>query len=174
MYKVSEKPLISKDEIENRLESLGSEINASGEYDIVLGVLTGAFIFVADIVRRQVGNPRVAFVKASSYGNSTQSSKQVVFQGLDNLQFEGMRVLIVDDILDTGRTLSKLSEELLKRGAEDVKICVLLDKPSRREASIEADFFGFSIENSFVVGYGLDYAEKYRALDGIFTLEAKT
>ena len=170
MYKVSEKPLVSKEEIEKRLIVLAKEVDASGEYDLVLGVLTGAFIFVADLVRNLSCNPNISFIKASSYGNSTESSN-VVVQGLENLCLENKRILLVDDILDTGKTFFALVEQLKKLGAKTVKTCVLLDKPSRREVNIEADFVGFSIENKFVVGYGLDYAENHRSLNGIFTLE---
>lgn len=170
MYKVSETPLVSKEEIEKRLIVLAKEVDASGEYDLVLGVLTGAFIVVADLVRNLSCNPNISFIKASSYGNSTESSS-VVVQGLEKLCLENKRILLVDDILDTGKTFFALVEQLKKLGAKTVKTCVLLDKPSRREADIEADFVGFSIENKFVVGYGLDYAENYRSLNGIFTLE---
>ncbi|MEE0877088.1 MAG: hypoxanthine phosphoribosyltransferase [Fibrobacteraceae bacterium] len=170
MYKVSEKPLVSTEEIEKRLIVLAKEVDASGEYDLVLGVLTGAFIFVADLVRNLSCNPNISFIKASSYGNSTESSN-VVVQGLENLCLENKRILLVDDILDTGKTFFALVEQLKKLGAKTVKTCVLLDKPSRREVNIEADFVGFSIENKFVVGYGLDYAENHRSLNGIFTLE---
>ncbi len=170
MYKVSEKPLVSKEEIEKRLIVLAKEVDASGEYDLVLGVLTGAFIFVADLVRNLSCNPNISFIKASSYGNSTESSN-VVVQGLENLCLENKRILLVDDILDTGKTFFALVEQLKKLGPKTVKTCVLLDKPSRREVNIEADFVGFSIENKFVVGYGLDYAENHRSLNGIFTLE---
>lgn len=170
MYKVSEKPLVSKEEIEKRLIVLAKEVDASGGYDLVLGVLTGAFIFVADLVRNLSCNPNISFIKASSYGNSTESSN-VVVQGLENLCLENKRILLVDDILDTGKTFFALVEQLKKLGAKAVKTCVLLDKPSRREVNIEADFVGFSIENKFVVGYGLDYAENHRSLNGIFTLE---
>lgn len=173
MYKVSETPLVSKEAIKDRLEKLSEEINASGKYDILLGVLTGAYIYVADLSRLLKGIPKVAFVKASSYGDSTESSHNVSFQGLENLQLKGMRVLLIDDILDTGKTIFALLEELKKQGAEEIKTCVLLDKPSRREAAIKADFVGFTIENKFVVGYGLDYAGDYRTLDGIYTLEQK-
>lgn len=170
MYKVSEKPLVSKEEIEKRLIVLAKEVDASGEYDLVLGVLTGAFIFVADLVRNLSCNPNISFIKASSYGNSTESSN-VVVQGLEKLCLENKRILLVDDILDTGKTFFALVEQLKKLGPKTVKTCVLLDKPSRREVNIEADFVGFSIENKFVVGYGLDYAENHRSLNGIFTLE---
>ena len=97
MYKVSEKPLVSKEEIEKRLIVLAKEVDASGEYDLVLGVLTGAFIVVADLVRNLSCNPNISFIKASSYGNSTESSS-VVVQGLEKLCLENKRILLVDDI----------------------------------------------------------------------------
>lgn len=174
MYKLSSKPLISKAELSERVNSLAAEIAAAGEFDILLGILTGSFIFVSDLVRAMPKanekGMRVKFFKASSYGDSTEHGSLKV-SGLENLELAGLRVLLVDDILDTGNTLYRLVPMLKERGAAVVKTCVLLDKPSRREAPIEADFVGFKIENKFVVGYGLDYADDYRTLPEIMTME---
>ncbi len=174
MYKLSSKPLISKAELSERVNSLAAEIAAAGEFDILLGILTGSFVFVADLVRAMPKanekGMRVKFFKASSYGDSTESGTLTV-SGMENLDLTGKRVLLVDDILDTGNTLYRLVPMLKERGAAVVKTCVLLDKPSRREAPIEADFVGFKIENKFVVGYGLDYADDYRTLPEIMTME---
>lgn len=175
MLKISSKPLITAEELSSRVNSLAAEISAAGEFDILLGILTGSFVFVADLVRampRKANEKgiRVKFFKASSYGDSTEHGSLKV-TGLENLELAGLRVLLVDDILDTGNTLHNLVPMLKERGAAVVKTCVLLDKPSRREAPIEADFVGFKIENKFVVGYGLDYADDYRTLPEIMTME---
>ena len=162
--------LISKEKLQSRVAELAAEIAASEMPDVLVGVLTGSFIFIADLVRAMSSeNLQVRFVKANSYGNATEHAELSV-SGLDCLALKGLNVLLVDDILDSGNTLSKLAEELKNRGASCVRTCVLLDKPSRREVPMQADYVGFEIENRFVVGYGLDYAEKYRSLPTVCTL----
>lgn len=177
MYRMSEKPLLSAEEIQARIITLAREISNSFDFDILLSALTGAYQFTADLSRelsRQQGDKatskRIAFIRASSYGDSTESSGTLQVQGLDKIQVQGKKILLVDDIADTGNTLLSLTQMLCEKGAE-VRTCVLLNKQERREVDIRADFVGFEIENEFVVGYGLDYANQYRMLPEIWTLQ---
>lgn len=161
------KVLISKEDLEKRVAELAAEISAKERIDLVVGVLTGAFIFVADLVRAMSSpNLKVQFVKASSYGNGTKRSSFTV-SGLEKLDVQSKNVLLIDDIFDTGHTLCDLSKAVLERGAKTVRTCALLDKPSRREVNFDIDYRGFTIENLFVVGYGLDYADAYRSLPDV-------
>ncbi len=178
MYRMSEKPLISADEIRKRVATLAREIAAAYDYDILLSALTGAYMFTADLTRElakaqgpKATQKRIAFIKASSYGNSTESSGKLQVRGLDKFDLNGKKILMVDDIADTGTTLLGLTNLLKESGAKEVRTCVLLNKQERREVDIKADFVGFEIENEFVVGYGLDFAEDYRALPEIWTLQ---
>ena len=178
MYRMSEKPLISADEIRNRVATLAREIVDAYDYDILLSALTGAYMFTADLSRElaKAQGPaalqkKIAFIKASSYGNSTETSGKLTVTGLEKLNLCGKKVLLVDDIADTGITLMHLSQKLSDIGASEVRTCVLLNKQGRREVEISADFVGFEIANEFVVGYGLDYAEDYRTLPEIWTLQ---
>lgn len=169
--RLSDTPLFKAEVIQERIAILASEIETRYPCDLFVGVLTGAFIFVADLVRQMKPDAKLAFVKAESYGCSDTSSGEVRFTGIEKLNVSGKRVLVIDDILDTGHTLSTLTKAMHDQGAAAVKSCVLLDKPSRREVAFEADFRGFVIDNLFVVGYGLDYADNYRALPAIYTLQ---
>ena len=178
MYKVSEKPLIRADEIRERVATLAREIVDVYDYDILLSALTGAYMFTADLNRElakaqgaKAYNKAIAFIKASSYGNSTTSSGKLQVRGLEKIDLKGKKVLMVDDIADTGTTLLGLINLLKESGAQEVRTCVLLNKQERREVEISADFVGFEIANEFVVGYGLDYAENYRSLSEIWTLQ---
>ena len=178
MYRMSEKPLISADEICERVATLAREIANIYDYDILLSALTGAYMFTADLTRElakaqgpKATQKRIAFIKASSYGNSTESSGKLQVRGLDKFDLNGKKILMVDDIADTGTTLLGLTNLLKESGAKEVRTCVLLNKQERREVDIKADFVGFEIENEFVVGYGLDFAEDYRALPEIWTLQ---
>lgn len=170
MYKLSSQPLITVKQINERLDTLAKEIKPF-DFDIVLSVLTGSYIFTADLTRR-ISDPklRITFIKASSYGNSTQSSKDLQITGLENLDFQDKKVLLIDDILDTGHTLYFLNKILAEKGAKDIKTCVLLNKEARREVDFHANFVGFNIDNQFVVGYGLDMANDYRTLPEIWTV----
>ena len=171
MYKLSKEPLISAMEIDKRLETLAAEIKVAG-FDVILSVLTGSYIFTADLSRRLAeSNLEIAFIKASSYGNSTESTGTVQISGLEKLDINGKRVLLIDDILDTGNTMKAIVQALSEMSPSSLKTCVLLNKESRRVVDYHADFVGFEIEDKFVVGYGLDYANKYRTLPEIWTLE---
>lgn len=168
---LSEKPLLEAEAIQKRIAVLATEIEKEYPCDLLVGVLTGAFIFVADLVRQMNPDIKLAFVKAESYGDSDTSCGDVRFAGIEKMNVKDKRILVIDDILDTGHTLNALTKLMQDLGAISVKSCVLLDKPSRREVAFEADFKGFVIENLFAVGYGLDYADNYRALPAIYTLQ---
>ena len=129
-------------------------------------------MFTSDICRR-IAKPelKVAFIKASSYGDGMESSGKVKISGLESLDIAGKNILVIDDILDTGNTMLGITNALRDLGPNKVKTCVFLDKPARRVAKIEADFVGFKIENKFVVGYGLDYAGNYRTFPEVWTME---
>lgn len=172
MYRMSPKPMITAEQIQKRIRELAAGIAASYEFDVILSALTGAYMFTADL-SRALAKPqiRIAFIKASSYGDGTESSGQIKVSGLEKIDLKGKRVLLVDDILDTGNTMFALTHMLKDTGAAEVRTCVLMNKEERRTANIHADFVGFEIKNEFVVGYGLDYAEEYRTLPDIWTLE---
>jgi len=171
MYRMSRQPLISKKEIDERLDTLAEELR-SENFDIVVSTLLGGFIFTADICRR-IAKPelKVAFIKASSYGDGTESSGKVKISGLESLNIAGKNILVIDDILDTGNTMLGITNALRDMGPNKVKTCVLLNKQARRTADIRTDFVGFEVENKFIVGCGLDYAGDYRTLPEIWTLE---
>ena len=165
---VAVEPMFAAAALATRVDELSEAIAAVMPRDLVLvGILTGSFVFVADLVRaldRRGVRPEVRFLQLSSYGVGTVSSGEVQVLGSLAGRFEGRHVLVVDDIQDTGRTLAVASRILLDRGAATVRACALLDKPSRREVDFRADFVGFEIPDVFVVGYGIDYAERYRHL----------
>jgi len=138
---------------------------------LVVVVLKGAFVFAADLIRMLSIPVEVEFVRLESYGKATVSSRQVRLTSEIGRSIEGRRVLVVEDIIDTGWSLSFLLDYLEDRGAADIKVCALIDKPARREVDVKADFLGFVVPNVFIVGYGIDYDESYRSLPNICTLE---
>lgn len=164
--------LISTQEINSRIAELAAEINnhykKSGSQNlVVVGLLRGSFMFMADLVRLLDLPVEVDFLTASSYGSGTESSRDVkILKDLDG-EISGKDVLIVEDIIDTGFTLSKVRDILKLRDPRSVTICTLLDKPSRREVDVAVDWSGFAIPDEFVVGYGIDYAQRYRNLNYI-------
>ncbi len=165
--------LISADEIAARLQTLAKEIDAvyGDEPLVVVGVLKGASIFMADLVRA-LKNPHVEidFVRVCSYGFSEHSSREVTMTKDAELALGGKHVLIVEDIVDTGHSLDFLYDIFQKRNVLSLRTVVFLDKKERREVKVSPDFVAFSIEKGFVVGYGLDYAEKYRNLPDLCVL----
>ena len=137
---------------------------------VMIGILRGSFMFLADLVRdlyQHEVHPRIDFITLESYYSGTESSGTVHIAKDFSLDVRGATVLLVDDILDTGRTLSFARSHLLEKGAQEIKTCTLLDKPSRRLVPYAADYVGFTIEDTFVVGYGLDYDGYYRELPHI-------
>ena len=159
--------LIPQAEITTRIATLADEINAHyadlGKI-VVVGLLRGSFIFIADLVRTLTVPVEIDFIEASSYGNATESSREVrILKDLRG-EIEGRHVLVVEDIVDTGHTLNRVVDILRTRQPASLEICALLSKPSRREVIVDARWIGFEIPDEFVVGYGIDYAQRNRNL----------
>lgn len=158
--------LLTTEQIKTRISELGREISRdyAGEEILMIGVLRGAVIFMADLARAIDIPVAIDFMAVSSYGLGTSSSGVVrILKDLDE-DLEGKHVLVVEDIIDSGLTLKYLLENLKSRNPASVKLCTLLNKPDRRKVKVDIDYNGFTIPDYFVVGYGLDYAEKYRNL----------
>jgi hypoxanthine phosphoribosyltransferase len=167
------KLLISEHQIEKRVEALARQIKKDfprGEV-LCIGILKGAFIFLADLVRKITPPVKVDFVRLASYGTGTRSSGKIKLTKDLETPLKGKDVLIVEDIMDTGTSLKYLYSRLQARRPRSLKVVTLLDKPARRVANFKADYVGFQIPDHFVVGYGLDWAEKYRNLRGIYILK---
>ena len=165
--------LISEEDIKNKVAELGAKLSAeySGRNPLVICVLKGAFIFMADLVKKITVPLEIDFMAVSSYGASTKSSGVVkIIKDLD-VSVEGRDVLIVEDIIDSGLTLSYLIELLNNRNAKSTCVVTLFDKPVGRTVDLQADYTGFILPDAFVVGYGLDYAEEYRNLPYVGVLK---
>ena len=166
--------LISSADIQGKIREMGSRIRKDfpGEHLLLVGVLKGAVLFLADLARQIPGEVTFDFIAVSSYGKETRSSGQVKLNKDLDSSIEGKVVIVVEDILDTGLTLQYLLRVLQQRKPKSLKVAVLLDKRERRIADVRADYVGFVIPDEFVVGYGLDYAERYRNLPdvGVLTL----
>ncbi len=165
--------LFSREMIAEKVKELGAKISKdyAGKELLVIGVLKGANVFMSDLIREMDIPVEIDFIAASSYGHSTQSSGVVkIIKDLD-YSIEGKNVLIIEDIIDTGLTLQYLTENFRSRGTKSLSICTLLDKPERRKAKIDVAYKGFDIPDEFIVGYGIDYAEKYRNLPYVATLK---
>lgn len=160
--------LLTRQQIQQRVNELGAEISRdfAGQGILLVGVLKGAAIFVADLARAITVDCTFDFLAVSSYGMATRSSAVRLIKDVDQ-PIEGRNVILVEDILDTGRTLCYLKNMLLAQDPATLKIAAFLDKPERRLCHIQADYVGFSIPNRFVVGYGMDFAERYRNLPDI-------
>lgn len=160
--------LITEDQLRDRMASLAKEIAAGVEKEVmVISLLKGSFMFTADLIRamhKHGVRAQMDFMTLSSYGDDTKSSGKVVMKAPLSEEINGKDVLIVDDILESGRTLKFAKEELERQGAKSVRIAVLLEKPGKLAVDMEADFIGFTIPDKFVVGYGLDHANYYREL----------
>ena len=166
--------LISQSDIQERIITLAAEIERDypgGDGIHLVAILKGGFMFMADLVRAMSDRVTMDFMAVSSYGKGTTSSGQVrVLKDLDS-NVEGRHVILVEDIVDTGLTLHYLQDLLKARAPQSLKTACLLSKPSRRKVDVKVDYIGFTIEDHFVVGYGLDYAEKYRNLPYIAVLK---
>lgn len=167
------KVMISEEDIDRRIRELGEEISKeyAGESVYLAVVLRGAVYFGCELSKRITLPVTIDFISASSYGSGTVSSGNVLLKNDLEISVKNRNVIIVEDIIDSGNTLKKLYDHLSGRGVKSLKLCTLLDKPSRREADIEADYTGFVIPDAFVVGYGLDYDQKYRNLPYIGEVE---
>ena len=164
--------MIPAEDIDAAVERVAERLNHdyAGRTPVFLGVLSGAFLFLSDLVRKTDFNSQLAFVKISSY-EGTQSTGKVQQQMGVDFDIEGRDIIIVEDILDSGNTLYFLTEYLKTKGAASVTIATLLDKPARREKPITADYAGFEAPDEFVVGYGLDYCQQYRNMPYIGVLK---
>ena len=167
------KVLVSEEEIQQRVSELGEALaqKLAGKEPLFLGVLKGCFVFMADLVRACPLKCDVEFMALSSYRGGTVSSGRVEITQDLHSSVAGRGLVIVEDILDSGATLAFLKETLLERGAASITIVTLLDKPSRRTKAVAADLAGFTIPDAFVVGYGLDYDQKYRNIPYIGVLK---
>ena len=167
------KVLYTEEEIKKRVEEMGAELydKFHDKDPLFVGVLNGCFIFMADLVRASQMKSQLEFIAVSSYKNGTVSSGAVQITRDLQCDISGRDLIVVEDILDSGNTLSYLKDYLMNRGAASVSIVTLLDKPSRRKKAIYADIVGFEVPDEFVVGYGLDYAQKYRNIPYIGVLK---
>jgi hypoxanthine phosphoribosyltransferase len=166
--------LIKRTEIVSAVAKMAQQISFDFKSDppVVMPLLTGAFIFCADLVRMLEFDCQVEFIKAKSYQGSATTGK-VEINGLDRLNLKNRRVLLVEDIIDTGLTLSSVKKEIEAKSPKEIKVATLLDKPSRRVTELAPDYCGFTIPDHFVVGYGLDFNEKYRNLPDICQMRMK-
>ena len=169
------KVLYNEEQIRKRVEEMGEELydRYHDKNPMFVGVLSGCFVFMADLVRASQMKSQLEFIAVSSYKNGTSSTGVVQITRDLQCDITGRNLIVVEDILDSGNTLSYLKEYLLTRGAASVSIVTLLDKPSRRQTEINADYACFTIPDAFVVGYGLDYNEQYRNLPDIGVLHPR-
>lgn len=167
------KILFTQEQIWRRAEELGQEISEdyAGEKVVLIGTLKGAVPFMADLMKNISLDIEVDFVAASSYGSGTESSGEVILKHDITLDLTDKHVVLVEDIIDTGNTIKALKAYLQKRGPKSVSICTLLDKPARRRVDVKGDYIGFVVDDLFIVGYGLDFNQKYRNLPYISYLE---
>lgn len=170
-----EKVLISEEEIKECIQRLAKEIDADykGKNPLMVSVLCGSFMFVADLMRAVSVPTEISFLFASSYGSGIISSGNVEIHAGKGFEPEGRDIIIVEDIVDSGRTLKAIKEYLHKAGASSVEICTFLDKPSRRVVDVDVKYTGFEVPDEFVVGYGLDFDYKYRQYPFVGVLKSE-
>ncbi len=171
--KNNHKVLVDETTLEKRITEIAEEINRKyqGETLIVVGVLKGAFMFMSDLLKKITVDTEVYFLKASSYGAGTESSGTVKITKDIEKDIKGENVLLVEDIIDSGYTMREVMKLLEDREPKNLELCSCLSKPSRRVCEVKIDYLGFEIPDEFVIGYGLDYAEKYRNLPYIGYIE---
>jgi len=171
MMRLLEPPLLTADAIQARVRQLGVRISeaCAGQELVVIVVLKGSIVFAADLIRAMTVPVTLDYIRAKSYVGTEPGALQ--FSHLPDTRLEGRHVLLVEDILDTGRTCEGLLAHLATADPASIRICTLLDKPARREVPVEADFVGFRIDDHFVVGYGLDFNERYRELPAVHVLK---
>ena len=165
--------MITKEQIDAKITELAEAINKdyAGKEVIVIGILKGCFVFMSDLIRKLDFDVRVQFMEISSYQNGTVSHGKITIKKDIGIDIEGKDILIAEDIIDSGNTLTQLTEVLNQRKPNSIKVCTLLSKPSRREVEFEADYTGFVIEDRFIIGYGLDCGEQFRQLPYIAEVE---
>ncbi|RUM38355.1 MAG: hypoxanthine phosphoribosyltransferase [Desulfobulbus sp.] len=168
------KTILSSDQINKRILELGNEISSDykGKKLVLIGILNGAFIFLADLARAIDLELEIDFIRVASYGNNMSTSGTITLAKEPEIDLEGKSILLVEDIVDTGSTLAWLNEYLTKFNPESVKICSLIDKHERREVEVTVDYVGFSLDKGFLIGYGLDYAQKFRNLPAVHSMDA--
>lgn len=173
MGQVKKEVLFTRADIDRRVRELADVISHDyhGKELVVIGILKGAFVFMADLIRSLRVPCIVDFVRLASYGSKAVSSESIVITKDIEISLKGRDVLVVEDIVDTGLTLSFLVNRLKEREPRTLRVCVFLDKSTRRKVLFEADYTGFQIEDRFVVGYGLDFNEKFRFLPEICVIE---
>jgi len=167
--------LFSREEIEVTVNTLAAEISNDyrGKHPILIGILKGSFVFMADLIRRLDFPLEVDFIRLSSYGRGRASPGKIkVVQGLRS-PIKGRDVLVIEDIVDTGLTITFLMDYLLKKKPASLRLCALTDKPARRQVPVTIDYLGFTVPNKFIVGYGIDWDEKFRYLPDICFVEIK-
>ncbi len=164
--------LFDRAQIDARAKELGRDISAHyGDEPVVcVCVLKGAYAFFTDLMRNLTIHPLMDFVRLSSYADQTSRCAKMVFSKDMEIDIKDKHVLVVEDIVDTGHSMKFLTKVLEARGPKSIRIAAMIDKNERREVDIQVDFVGFSLEKGYIVGYGLDYAEQYRELDGIYHL----
>lgn len=163
------KPLVTEEAIQQRVNEIAAQVNElyQGESLVVVCVLKGGFMFFSDLVKRITCRPELDFVRLASYGTHTTNTS-INFTKDVELSLKDKHVLVVEDIIDTGHSMDFLFKQLGARGAKSLRLAVLVDKHERREVAVNADFVGFSVPGGFLVGYGLDCAEQYRELPGLY------
>ncbi len=173
MHQDCERIMITEEQIQEKVTEVAKQLNQDyvGTKPLVVGILKGSIIFYADLIRHLEMPMELDFMAVSSYGSGTVSSGVLKIRKDLDTSVKGRNVIIVEDIIDSGFTLLSLKNELLRRGAQSVKIVTLLNKPARRTYPIDPDYFCFEIEDEFVIGYGLDYDEMYRCLPYIGILK---
>ncbi len=164
--------ILTRQQINDRVTSLGQQITRDyeGKELVLIGILNGAFIFLADLARAIDLDLEVDFIRVASYGNDTSTSGAIQLTKDPELELAGKHILLVEDIVDTGTTLAWLMEFFTRYQPASVKMCALIDKHERREADVLVDYAGFSLDSGFLVGYGLDFAQKYRNLSAVYSL----
>ena len=164
--------MISREEIKRKVHDLAGRLNAhyNGEPVVAVCVLKGAFLFFSDLIRELAPPPAIDFVRVACYGDGASPSGKICLLKDVETELRDRHVLVVEDIVDTGRTLALLLNEFSSRNPKSLKVCALVDKKERREVDVPVDFPGFGLEKGFVVGYGMDFSERYRCLDAIHEL----
>jgi hypoxanthine phosphoribosyltransferase len=164
--------VLSKEIISKRVQELAQQISIDyhGEEPVLIGILNGVVFFFVDLVRHLTVPSKIDFIRAASYGSGMSTSGEVRFTKDVEMPIAGRDVIIVEDIVDTGLTLSRIVERFKTENPRSIRICALIDKQERREVAVNVDYCGFPVEQGFLVGYGLDYDEQYRYLPDIYSL----